>query len=58
MPPQGEGEPFTAAQIALLKTWIDQGAVSPKDETPEDPRRHWAYQRFPYSRILSTAPRN
>ena len=45
MPPQGEGEPFTAAQIPLLKAWIDQGAVAPKDETPEDPRRHWAYQR-------------
>jgi hypothetical protein len=27
MPPEGRGEPLTAAQIGLLRAWIDQGAV-------------------------------
>ena len=26
MPPEGKGEPLTAAQISLLRAWIDQGA--------------------------------
>jgi hypothetical protein len=44
MPP--EGAPLAAAQIALLRAWIDQGAGSPADEQPEtDPRRHWAFRK-------------
>ncbi len=27
MPPLGKGDPLTAQQISLLRTWIDQGAV-------------------------------
>ena len=27
MPPKGKGEPLTAAQIGLLRAWIDQGAI-------------------------------
>ncbi len=43
MPP--EGKPLTAAQLALLKAWIEQGAKAPKDEQPEaDPAKHWAFQ--------------
>ena len=43
MPP--EGEPLTAEQIALLLTWIDQGATAPPDEQPEqDPREHWSFR--------------
>ena len=43
MPP--EGEPLRAEQIAALKQWIDQEAVAPKDEQPEqDPRDHWAFK--------------
>ena len=43
MPP--EGEPLSPSQIALLKTWIAQGAKGPADEQPErDPRDHWAFQ--------------
>jgi mono/diheme cytochrome c family protein len=47
MPPEGEGEPLTPEQIALLRRWIDQGAKVPSDETiADDPRRsgHWAFQ--------------
>ena len=43
MPP--EGEPLSDEQIALISTWIRQGAGSPADEQPEpDPRDHWAFQ--------------
>ena len=44
MPPQSEGVPLSAAEIATIRTWIDQGANAPPEPTPEDPRRHWAYQ--------------
>lgn len=42
MPP--EGAPLTAEQVATLRAWIEQGAKSPADESPEtDPRKHWAF---------------
>ena len=45
MPPEGEGEPLNAEQVALLTAWINAGAISPQDETiPANPRDHWAYQ--------------
>jgi len=45
MPPPSEGEGLTAAEIALLKAWIGQGAPAPTDERPEpDPRDHWAFR--------------
>ena len=41
-----EGKPLTAEQIALIKTWIEQGASSPENEQPEqDPREHWAFKK-------------
>jgi mono/diheme cytochrome c family protein len=43
MPP--EGHPLTAAQVAKLRAWIDQGAKVPADDRPEpDPRDHWAFR--------------
>jgi len=45
MPPEGEGEPLTPAQIAMLTTWIERGAVGPINEAVlAGPRDHWAYQ--------------
>jgi hypothetical protein len=45
MPPSSEGEGLTAKQVALLRAWIDQGAVGPADEKPEaDPKNHWAFR--------------
>lgn len=44
MPPEGEGEPLTSDQLALLRTWINEGAVAPEEPIPPDPRQHWAYQ--------------
>ncbi len=45
MPPEGEGEPLDAEQLALLTAWINQGAPYPADEAiPAEPAAHWAYQ--------------
>ncbi|MEX1075991.1 MAG: PSD1 and planctomycete cytochrome C domain-containing protein [Pirellulales bacterium] len=45
MPPEGEGEPLSAEQLALLRDWIRAGCPAPADEKPEaDPRDHWAFQ--------------
>ncbi len=45
MPPEGEGEPLTAEQLAILKEWIKAGCPAPPDEKPEaDPKSHWAFQ--------------
>lgn len=56
MPPEGEGEPLTPAEIAVLSAWIDAGAPAPEDEQPEaDPRDHWAFQPLKRPPIPSTA---
>ena len=44
MPPADSGHPLTGKQIALLKSWIDSGAVAPDEPIPADPRHHWAFQ--------------
>jgi hypothetical protein len=45
MPPEGEGVPLSAEQLALLSDWIKAGCPAPPDEKPEaDPRDHWAFQ--------------
>jgi len=56
MPPEGEGEPLTSAEVALLSAWIDAGAPAPEDEQPEaDPRDHWAFQPLKRPPIPSMA---
>ena len=35
MPPEHEGQPLTAEQVALLRDWIAAGAPAPPDEEPE-----------------------
>ncbi|MDR3618362.1 MAG: PSD1 and planctomycete cytochrome C domain-containing protein [Paludisphaera borealis] len=49
MPPEGEGDPLTAAEVGLLRAWIDQGAKWSADGT--DPAKsasiksdHWSFQ--------------
>ena len=45
MPPEGEGEPLSAEQLAMLDDWIKAGCPAPADEKPEaDPKSHWAFQ--------------
>ena len=36
MPPVGKGDPLTPQQIALLRAWVDQGAVWPADTNRSD----------------------
>ena len=46
MPPEGEGRPLDAAQIALVERWIREGAAWP--ETADGPTTkpdHWAWQK-------------
>jgi hypothetical protein len=51
-----EGEPLTAAQIAALREWIDQGANSPGDEKAEpDPRQHWSFRPIVRPPVPATA---
>ena len=53
MPPEHEGEPFSSAQIQLLRIWIDEGAHAPANEAPEqDPKDHWAFR----PRVQPTPP--
>ena len=44
MPPEGEGSPLNESQLAMLRAWIDQGAIAPDEAVPANPRQHWAYQ--------------
>ena len=44
MPPASEGAALTADEIELIRQWIDQGAESPAESIPADPRDHWAFR--------------
>ncbi|HYH63440.1 MAG TPA: PSD1 and planctomycete cytochrome C domain-containing protein [Urbifossiella sp.] len=45
MPPESDGHPLAADQVAVLKAWIDRGAPGPADEpVPEAPTAHWAFR--------------
>ncbi|MEX0794129.1 MAG: PSD1 and planctomycete cytochrome C domain-containing protein, partial [Pirellulaceae bacterium] len=49
MPPPGEGEPLTPAEIEALTQWIDQGAAwpassDPASDTARAAQDHWAFQ--------------
>ena len=42
MPPKGDR--LSAAQIGILRAWIDQGAVWPESTATANSRKHWAFQ--------------
>ncbi|MCE9524969.1 MAG: PSD1 and planctomycete cytochrome C domain-containing protein [Planctomycetales bacterium] len=44
MPPEGKGKPLSAAEIGLIRAWIDQGANWP-DGGAESAARHWSFQK-------------
>ena len=45
MPPEGEGEPLSSAEVDTIAAWIEAGCPAPVDEEPEaDPRDHWAFK--------------
>lgn len=53
MPPAGEGESLSAAQIGTLKDWIDQGLTWDDNLLPPPSPRseHWAFQPVARPRI-------
>ena len=44
MPPEDEGTELSDAEVALLATWIDEGANAPDEPVPPRPDEHWAFQ--------------
>ena len=46
MPPAGEGTSLKPDEIALIKRWINQGAIAPEEKIPVAPQKHWAFQRI------------
>jgi hypothetical protein len=44
MPPEGEGEPFGAKQVEVIRDWVKSGAKAAGEPVPEGPKSHWAYQ--------------
>ncbi len=45
MPPKGEGKPLSKSEVALIKRWIDQGAILPKAlKGGLGKTDHWAFQ--------------
>jgi hypothetical protein len=44
MPPPQEGAALKPGEIALLQSWINQGAKAPDEPTPLAPSQHWAFQ--------------
>jgi hypothetical protein len=44
MPPEGEGTPLPKEQVALLRSWVDQGATWPEGIDEVAASDHWAFQ--------------
>jgi hypothetical protein len=44
MPPEGDGEPFKPAEVAMIREWVKNGAKAPVEPVPEGPNSHWAYR--------------
>src|SRR5262245_49672193 len=40
-----DAKPLSQEQIATLKAWIDEGAKAPEEPLPDDPRKHWSFQK-------------
>ncbi|HEV3023277.1 MAG TPA: DUF1549 domain-containing protein, partial [Pirellulales bacterium] len=57
MPP--ERPPLSDAEIALLKSWIDQGAAAPADDVPAASRnaaaKHWSFQPLAHPPLPAVA---
>lgn len=44
MPPEGQGRKLKPDEVALIRTWINQGAALPENDPPETaPSEHWAF---------------
>lgn len=57
MPPEHEGEALTPEELAVVRTWLEAGAVGPAEESREaDPSQHWAFQSIQRPAIPSLGP--
>ncbi|MCA9069524.1 MAG: DUF1549 domain-containing protein, partial [Planctomycetaceae bacterium] len=57
MPPEGQGKPLKADELALIVRWVNQGAKAPADEKPQtDPATYWSYQ--PLKKVAIPEPIN
>ena len=54
MPP--EGERLSAAQVGLIRAWIDQGAVWPASADEVDPRMAGAAQHWSFNELKRPPP--
>ena len=52
-----KGERLTSNQVALIKEWIDTGAVWP-EEMEENPANHWAFKPPSFALSNKQKPRN
>jgi mono/diheme cytochrome c family protein len=56
MPPEGEGERLSEAEVAIITAWIKAGAHAPADEEPlTDPKDYWSYQSIVRPQVLQVA---
>ena len=44
MPPAGDGEPLTEAEVELFRQWIEEGAEWPADASGDERSMHWSFQ--------------
>src|SRR5262249_29173571 len=52
MPPKGKGTPFTAAEVSLVRAWIDQGAKWPDEsKLAAAASKHWSLQPVVQPRV-------
>ncbi|MSU35928.1 MAG: DUF1553 domain-containing protein [Pedosphaera sp.] len=56
MPPSNKGERLTSDQIALLRAWIDQGAIGSKEDASSRSESHWAFTPVNQPPIPGTTP--
>ncbi|MEX2176088.1 MAG: DUF1553 domain-containing protein [Pirellulaceae bacterium] len=57
MPPEGKGTPLTAAEIGLIRAWIDRGADWPDDaQLAQAASRHWSLQPIVRPAVPLTDP--
>ncbi len=39
-----QGPPLSPDEVAVIRAWIDQGAVAPGNDVPADPLDHWSFR--------------
>ena len=53
MPPAEQGSALQPDQVAMIREWIQQGAIAPDEPVPPAPNQHWAFSTDRPSRATS-----